>query len=123
MGWCILFVAWLIIDAYTLNSRSRKFRDFCRLNGSSEEAEDFFYPADRENALLVRELASEYERYKAKFGGKQDFSEIDLRVTSIFRLEDGEWKLAHRHADSLAEVKATETVIKESKCVGSRCYF
>ncbi len=65
MGWSILFVAWLIIDVYTLHSRSRKFRDFCRFNGSSEEADDFFYPTDRENALLVRELATEYEKYKA----------------------------------------------------------
>lgn len=65
MGWGFLFVAWIIIDAYTLNSRSRKFRDFCRLNGSSEEADDFFYPSDRSYALLVRELASEYEKYKA----------------------------------------------------------
>jgi signal transduction histidine kinase len=65
MGWGFLFVAWLIIDAYTLNSRSRKFRDFCRLNGRSEDTDDFFYPADHENALLVRELASEYEKYKA----------------------------------------------------------
>lgn len=65
MGWGILFVAWLIIDGYTLYSRSRKFRDFCRLNGTSEDADDFFYPTDRENAQMVRELASEYERYKA----------------------------------------------------------
>lgn len=65
MGWGFLFAAWLIIDAYMLNSRARKFRDFCRFNGTSEEAEEFFYPTDRENARLVRDLAVEYEKYRA----------------------------------------------------------
>lgn len=65
MGWGFLFIAWIIIDAYTLHSRARKFRDFCRLNGTSEDADDFFYPTDRENARLVKDLATEYEKYRA----------------------------------------------------------
>jgi signal transduction histidine kinase len=65
MGWGFLFVAWIIIDVYTLNSRARKFRDYCRFNGTSEEADDFFYPTDRENAQLVKDLATEYEKYRA----------------------------------------------------------
>jgi ketosteroid isomerase-like protein len=26
-----------------------------------------------------------------------------LRVTQVYRREDGEWKVAHRHADTLTE--------------------
>lgn len=65
MGWGFLFVVWIIADAYTLYSRAKKFKDFCKLNGSVDETEAFFYPTDRANAELVRELATEYERYKS----------------------------------------------------------
>ena len=32
---------------------------------------------------------------------------MTLRVTEVFRREDGDWKLVHRHADPLAEPTAT----------------
>jgi len=70
MGWGLLFIAYLTTDFYTLNSRARKFRTFCQLNGSSEGTEEFFYPTDRENAELVTELAVEYERYKTSIETK-----------------------------------------------------
>ncbi len=40
------------------------------------------------------------ERIKAKVGGSNDISSLALRVTSIFRRENGVWKLLHRHVDS-----------------------
>src|ERR687894_2665526 len=39
------------------------------------------------------------ERARAKVGGSEDVAPIALRVTMIFRPEDGEWKIVHRHAD------------------------
>ena len=43
----------------------------------------------------------EIERLKGKFGGGEDLAPYDLRVTMIFRPEDGVWKVVHRHADQI----------------------
>ena len=40
------------------------------------------------------------ERTNAKISGSKKVSSMALRVTSIFRREDGFWKLLHRHVDS-----------------------
>lgn len=40
------------------------------------------------------------ERINAKMGGGNKVSSLALRVTSVFRCEDGSWKLLHRHVDS-----------------------
>ena len=43
----------------------------------------------------------EIERLKGKFGGGEDITPYDLRVTMIFRPEGGVWKVVHRHADQI----------------------
>ncbi len=43
----------------------------------------------------------EVEKWKAKVSGREEVSSFDLRVTSTFRNEDGDWKLIHRHADPI----------------------
>lgn len=50
------------------------------------------------------------ERTKAKLGGKEEFSNVALRVTSIFRREEGNWKLVHRHADPIMSARPAESV-------------
>jgi len=55
----------------------------------------------------------EVERYQAKVGGREDFSPIALRVTSIFRPEEGTWKIVHRHADPITTPQPAESVIQE----------
>jgi ketosteroid isomerase-like protein len=53
----------------------------------------------------------EVERYKAKVGGGNDVVPVALRVTTIFRPEDGTWKIVHRHADPIASVRPAESVV------------
>lgn len=55
----------------------------------------------------------EFERYKAKVGGREDLTPIALRVTSVFRSEDGRWKLVHRHADPITTPQTAESVIQK----------
>ncbi|HEX2739248.1 MAG TPA: nuclear transport factor 2 family protein, partial [Rubrobacter sp.] len=45
------------------------------------------------------------ERLKARFDGGEDITQYALRVTMIFRPENGVWKVVHRHADSLTTVQ------------------
>jgi ketosteroid isomerase-like protein len=53
------------------------------------------------------------ERQQAKVGGRQDVTPFTLRVTMIFRPEDGTWKVAHRHADPIATPQPAESMIRE----------
>jgi ketosteroid isomerase-like protein len=55
----------------------------------------------------------EVERYQARVGGGEDITPVALRVTSIFRPEDGTWKIVHRHADPITTAQPAESVIQE----------
>jgi ketosteroid isomerase-like protein len=52
------------------------------------------------------------ERNKAKVGGRQDVAPIALRVTTIFRPEDGTWKVVHRHADPITTAQPIESILQ-----------
>ncbi len=64
--------------------------------------------------LVTPELAYvlEIERQEAKVGGNDDLTPFALRVTMIFRPEDGEWKVVHRHADPITTAQPAESVIQ-----------
>ena len=53
----------------------------------------------------------EMERYRAKVAGGDAVTPVVLRVTSILRLEEGAWRIVHRHADPIATARAGESVI------------
>jgi ketosteroid isomerase-like protein len=53
------------------------------------------------------------ERSRAKVAGSEDIAPIALRVTMIFRPEDGEWKIVHRHADPITTPQPAESILQE----------
>jgi ketosteroid isomerase-like protein len=64
---------------------------------------------------MTAELAYtvEMERCRAKVEGRDDITPIAVRVTTIFRSEEGEWKVVHRHADPITTAQPAESVIQE----------
>ncbi len=54
----------------------------------------------------------EVETFKAKIAGRQEPALVALRVTSIFRPEDGVWKVVHRHADPITTERPAESVLE-----------
>src|SRR5712692_468583 len=55
----------------------------------------------------------EVERGKDKLGATQEIVPFALRVTTIFRPEDGTWKVVHRHADPITTARPVESVIQK----------
>jgi len=53
------------------------------------------------------------ERAEAKVGGREEITPYALRTTMIFRAEDGEWKVVHRHADPITTPQPAESVIQQ----------
>jgi ketosteroid isomerase-like protein len=55
----------------------------------------------------------EVERFRAKVGGGDEIVPFALRVTTIFRREDGAWKIVHRHADPITAPRPPESVLPD----------
>jgi ketosteroid isomerase-like protein len=53
------------------------------------------------------------ERSEVRVTGQEQRASMPLRVTHIFRKEDGVWKLLHRHADPLMGKIAPEAVLQK----------
>jgi ketosteroid isomerase-like protein len=53
------------------------------------------------------------DQAEAKIGGREDITPFALRTTMIFRPEEGEWKVVHRHADPITTAQPAESVIQE----------
>jgi ketosteroid isomerase-like protein len=93
---------WVQVAA-TMERASSQFRD-----GEITSFEITEKHVTPELAYIVR-----VERAKAKVGGREDVAPITLRVTMIFRPEDGAWKVVHRHADPITTPQPAESVIQQ----------
>jgi ketosteroid isomerase-like protein len=89
--------------AATMDSAAAPFRD-----GEFLSAETIEKHVTPEFAYIV-----EIERGNAKIGGSEDVTPWALRVTMIFRPEDGQWKVVHRHADPITTAQSAESLIQE----------
>jgi ketosteroid isomerase-like protein len=66
------------------------------------------------STVIVGDLAYvvEIERYRARVGGAPDPAPVALRVTTVFRREDGAWRVTHRHGDPITSARPVESVIQ-----------
>ena len=88
------------------------------------EASEHAASTSRDGELVRVEVVEKYvsaelayivviERAMAKIGAREEITPFALRVTMIFRLEEGEWKVVHRHADPITTPQPAESVIQE----------
>lgn len=66
--------------------------------GSDNKFEMIQYGASGEIGFWVG-----IQRSNARIAGQENPVKLDLRVTEIFRLENDEWRMIHRHADQVKE--------------------
>jgi ketosteroid isomerase-like protein len=76
-------------------------------DGRALEFENFAKYLTADLAYIV-----EIERFETKVAGSDDVTPVALRVTSIFRDEDGVWKLLHRHADPITTSRPGASVLQ-----------
>ena len=51
------------------------------------------------------------ERIRGRVGGRDDVVVVALRTTTVYRREDTEWRLVHRHADPAVELRSPEAIV------------
>lgn len=90
---------WAQVEA-RLDQAARQFRDGEMLGFDTVTS----YTA-RDTAYLV-----ETEHFRARLDGAAATEEFALRVTSIFRREEGYWKLVHRQADPAARPQSRRSL-------------
>jgi ketosteroid isomerase-like protein len=54
----------------------------------------------------------EIEHCEAKVGGSAELTRVSLRCTTVFRLEEDGWRIAHRHADPITTPRTAESVVQ-----------
>ena len=83
--------------AEALDYASSRFRD-----GEARVSKTISKIEGQDLAVLV-----EIEEWKARVGERSEISPFTLRVTTVFRLEEGVWKIVHRHADPISTPDAS----------------
>ena len=88
--------------AARLDLAASNYRD-----GQDSEVENIATVVTPELAYTV-----ELERYRTRVGASDELVTVALRVTSVFRREEGDWKVVHRHADTITTMRPAESVLQ-----------
>jgi ketosteroid isomerase-like protein len=85
-------------------------RDAIEVNKFNEQGAVNFRPGAKNEFEIFHQDADERLAYwtgiqksKVKMSTQSDEVIFNLRITEIFRKEEGKWKLIHRHADQLKD--------------------
>jgi ketosteroid isomerase-like protein len=102
-GWGGLAKGWAKVDPW-YDWAAARFRE----SGAKVNVE---YISSEVSGNLAYTVA--IERSEALVVGQDKPATMALRVTHVFRLEDGAWKLVHRHADPLIDKTGPAAVLQK----------
>ena len=73
------------------------------------------YDIEAVSEVFTAEMAYivEIERVRAKVVNSPQAASWSLRTTTIFRREEGAWKVCHRHADPITTPRPIESVLND----------
>ena len=54
----------------------------------------------------------EIEQSRVRIGGAAEFAPVFLRVPSIFRCEESEWRIVHRRADPASSARPAASIVE-----------
>ncbi len=84
-----------------------------KVNSANASGAKLFRPGSKNNFDIMHHAADEniaywagIQRMVVQMHGQERGIPMNLRVTEIFRREQGHWKLIHRHADKLTSEDA-----------------
>ena len=90
----------------TLDRAASNFRSNFQ-DGESAGVENISTAVTAELAYIL-----EIERYRGRVGGAAELSPMAVRVTTVFRHEDGDWKVVHRHADPITTERPWQSIVQ-----------
>ena len=84
-----------------------------RAASNFRDGEDLRFERLSEYATADMAYIFEIERVRMKIGGSHQLAPVALRTTTVFRREDGGWRIDHRHADPITSPRQPESIIEQ----------
>ena len=107
-------------DATLANPLGPPVRGWTEISAALERAAALLRGGEVHSFERISEYATEdlayiveMERTRIKVAGAKKFAPVSLRVTTVFRREGDSWKIAHRHADPIAQPRDLESTLRQ----------